>query len=353
MRTKSTPHSQLAVRVLLIFVFIFCLSAFVHAATIAEYQRNLKAAITALDTLTQSDEEETDSAYHQRFVNTLTNVRALLPESQMVDCGEELCTVDNSWLHDELKSLQKASDEDWFRQLMQIIERLKALDERVTELQSATVSGSNKSDAKERLSGILSRPEYATKSRAKSALARIIEAIARWIQKLFGRHVPGEQVGRSPVTTIVQIIVIALAVGVLLYVVKLLIPRFIRPRKKERKVKSEPRIVLGERLEPDASAVDLLAEAEALARGGQIRAAIRKAYIALLVELGERKVISLAHHKTNRDYLRSVKSVPALYPLMSRLTDSFERHWYGLGQPEAADWQSFRDAYRAAVQTRT
>ncbi len=353
MRTKSTPHPQLAVRVVLFFVFIFFVPAFVHAATIAEYQRNLKAAITALDTLTQSDEEETDSAYRQRFVNTLTNVRALLPESQMVDCGEELCTVDNSWLHDELKGLQKASDDDWFRQLTRIIERLKALDERVTELQSATVSGGSKSDAKQRLSGILSRPEYATKSRAKSALARIIEAIARWIQKLFGRHVPGEQVGRSRVTSIVQIIVIALAVGVLLYVIKLLIPRFIRPRKKERKAKSEPRIVLGERLEPDASAVDLLAEAEALARGGQIRAAIRKAYIALLVELGERKVISLAHHKTNRDYLRSVKSVPALYPLMSGLTDSFERHWYGLGQPEVADWQNFRDAYRAAVQTRT
>jgi len=136
-------------------------------------------------------------------------------------------------------------------------------------------------------------------------------------------------------------------------VIKLLLPRFMRRRKKERKAKPEPRIVLGERLEPDASAVDLLAEAEALARSGQIRAAIRKAYIALLVELGERKVISLAHHKTNRDYLRSVRSIPGLYTPMAGLTDSFERHWYGLGQPEPGDWQSFRDAYKAVIQTRT
>jgi len=38
---------------------------------------------------------------------------------------------------------------------------------------------------------------------------------------------------------------------------------------------------------------------------------------------------------------------------MAALTDSFERHWYGLGQPEPRDWQSFRDAYKAVIQTRT
>ena len=353
MRSKSLLYSEHARRVVVFFIFLFLAPTMVHAESVADYQRNLKAAITALDTLTQTDEEESQPAYQQRFDYTLTNVRRLLPETQMVNCGEELCTVDNSWLHDGLKELQKVSETEWFRQLTRIIEQLKAIDERITELQSAIASGSTKSEAKERLSGILARPEYATKSRAKSALARIIEAIGRWIQKLFGRTLPTEQGGRSPVTAIVQIVVLALAFGVLLYVIKLLLPRFMRRRKKERKAKPEPRIVLGERLEPDVSAVDLLAEAEALARSGQIRAAIRKAYIALLVELGERKVISLAHHKTNRDYLRSVRSIPGLYTLMAGLTDSFERHWYGLGQPEPGDWQSFRDLYKAAIHTRT
>ncbi|HEX7295956.1 MAG TPA: DUF4129 domain-containing protein [Pyrinomonadaceae bacterium] len=353
MRSESLLHTQVVGRVLLFIFFLLFVPVFVQAATVAEYQRNLKEAITALDTLKQSDEEESDAAYRQRFRMTLTNVRTLLPESQMVECGEELCTVDNSWLHDQLKELQNASDDDWFRQLTQVIEQLKAIEERINELQSAKAGGTSKSEAKQRLSGILARSEYATKSRAKSALTRIIEAIARWIQKLLGRHIPGEQVGRSPVTSIVQVIIIALALAVILYVIKLLIPHLARRRKTERKAKPEPRVVLGERLEPDASAVDLLAEAESLARTGQVRAAIRKAYIALLVELGERKVISLAHHKTNRDYLRSVRNVPALYPLMSGLTDSFERHWYGLGQPEPADWQNFRDAYKAAVHTKT
>src|SRR5687767_15636284 len=56
------------------------------------------------------------------------------------------------------------------------------------------------------------------------------------------------------------------------------------------------RIVLGERLKPEDTATDLLAEAEALARNGDMRSAIRKGYIALLVELGDRNVIRSEEH---------------------------------------------------------
>lgn len=350
MLSKSQLH---IVRVLFLFVIVFVPATMVRAVSVSEYQQNLKRAITALDTLTQTDEDETESDYHQRFVNTLASVRTTLPESQMVNCGEELCTADNSWLHDQLKDLEKASDAEWLQLLNHIIEQLKALDERVTEFLKADVKDWNKSAAKERLAVILDRPEYSKQSRAKSALARILEAIARWIAKLLGRPTPSASGGSQLISFIARALVVVLALGLILYVIKLLLPRFSRRRKKQEKVKLEPRIVLGERLEPEASAGDLLAEAEGLARSGQIRAAIRKAYIALLVELGDRKVISLAHHKTNRDYLRSVRNIPALYSVMSGLTDSFERHWYGLVQADAGDWQSFRDAYLTAVHTRT
>ena len=113
------------------------------------------------------------------------------------------------------------------------------------------------------------------------------------------------------------------------------------------------RIVLGERLEPEATASDLLSQAEALVRNGDVRGAIRKAYIALLVELGDRKMISLAQHKTNRDYLNAVRSLPLLFTTMRGLTESFERHWYGLEQATPDDWQNFRAGYLAALQVRT
>ena len=108
---------------------------------------------------------------------------------------------------------------------------------------------------------------------------------------------------------------------------------------------------LGERLEPDQTSADLLAQAESLARLGDLRAAIRKAYIALLCELGDRKVISLAQHKTNRDYLGAVRDRPSLFRSMRGLTNSFEIHWYGFVPPREDDWKEFRNGYQQALKT--
>jgi hypothetical protein len=169
---------------------------------------------------------------------------------------------------------------------------------------------------------------------------------------LFTRKVPAQSGAARSVGLVVQVLVVALALAVLAYVARLVVPRFLRPRTRKRKEKPEPRIVLGEHLEPEQSAVDLLSEAETLARSGQVRAAIRKAYIALLVELGDRKLLSLAQHKTNRDYLRSLRAVPPVYTLMSGLTDIFERHWYGVVQATPGDWQDFREGYRETLRTK-
>jgi hypothetical protein len=113
------------------------------------------------------------------------------------------------------------------------------------------------------------------------------------------------------------------------------------------------RIVLGERLEPDQTAADLLAQAESLARNGDLRGAIRKAYIALLCELGDRKIVSLAQHTTNRDYLNSVRERVHLYSSMRRLTSSFELHWYGFQPPAENDWNEFRSGYQQALKAGT
>jgi hypothetical protein len=155
----------------------------------------------------------------------------------------------------------------------------------------------------------------------------------------------------TSVTWIVQIVVILAALLLIAYVARISISRFKRSGKIKTSKKRKPRIVLGERLEPEDTATDLLSEAEALARRGDLRAAIRKAYIALLVELGDRKLISLAQHKTNRDYLNALRDVPPLHSKMKGLTDSFERHWYGYAQATESDWQDFRAGYLAALHT--
>src|SRR5262249_5150856 len=105
-----------------------------------------------------------------------------------------------------------------------------------------------------------------------------------------------------------------------------------------------------ERLAPDATATHLLGKAQALARQGDLRAAIRKAYMALLVELGERTLVSLAHHKTNRDYLNALRSLPQVHSRMRDLSESFERHWYCFVAVTPNDWQDFRTGYLATLE---
>jgi hypothetical protein len=148
-----------------------------------------------------------------------------------------------------------------------------------------------------------------------------------------------------------MIFIFMLAAGVAGYAIYKFAPFFQRQRAKLKLNKREARIVLGERLAPDQTPADLLGEAEALARKGELRAAIRKAYIALLCELGERKILTLAQHKTNHDYLRAVRERRPLLDEMQKLTNSFENHWYGFRQTTADDWTAFRSGYEKVIGT--
>lgn len=108
-------------------------------------------------------------------------------------------------------------------------------------------------------------------------------------------------------------------------------------------------MILGERISAETSASDLFADAEEMARNGELRLAIRKGYIALLCELSDRKVIGLARHKTNRDYLRDVKKRPQLFTSLASMTSVFERHWYGLKETDVGEWETFRETFVQAM----
>jgi len=336
---------------LIALVLLLPSTANADSISAADYHKNVERAVTALDTLQQTDEAEDSVAYESRLNQTIAAVRESLPEHQSVQTNEDVCNVDNSWLHEALKELKSASPEQRPTKLTQVIERLKAVEERVGPGESSTTPAADKASTKEKLESILSRPEYAAESRGPNALSRLIMDFIRWIQQFLpeGLHL---KPGGSPwMTVVAQVLVVLVAGIVIFYVVKTLLARF-KPKRRARTTKKrEARIVLGERLEPEDTAVDLLAEAETLARRGDVRAAIRKAYIALLVELGDRKVITLAQHKTNRDYLNSVRNVPPLHQTMRGLTDSFERHWYGFIDANENDWQRFRSGYQSALQT--
>jgi hypothetical protein len=321
------------------------------AATFADYRYRVSEALALIEQLQGAYEAE-DPSLQEHARTTIARVREELPAKENVTLDAQGVVVDNTWLHEELRDYEKTNNSklQQTEALARIEERLRALDERLDELQRQKPAASDKDSDKGRLAEILRRPDFNKPATPEnSALSRLWERFLRWLFSLFPTFKPITPGGSPFISGLAQIIVVLACLSAIAFLIWKFGPRYLSNRRGKKKPKREARIVLGERLEPDQTSADLLAQAELLARNGDLRAAIRKAYIALLCELGDRKVVSLAQHKTNRDYLNSVRERTTLYNSMRKLTSSFELHWYGFQPAAESDWREFRSGYQQAL----
>ena len=350
MLERQTPTAYwFAVLLSALLLFVPVAAEAQHLSS-SDYQQNLDRAIEALEDLAELEEGESPYYYQNELNRTLAAVREALPAHQSVQGSDEVCNVDNTWLHDALKEIEEGSAEKRPDLIARVLERLEAVYEEVAYERKPATDADNKVYTKGKLDSILTRPEYAPQAQGQNALVRLIQDLIRWLEKLLPKTSRTPSGGSWWWGTIAQIAVVLVALVVLFYVGRILFRRFhLSPKTRTRK-KRKPLIILGEQLKPEDTATDLLSEAEALARQGDLRAAIRKAYIALLVELGDRNLITLAQHKTNRDYLNAVRNIPLLHATMRGLTDAFELHWYGFAEATENDWNNFRSRYHAALQ---
>lgn len=334
-----------------VLLSLVCFSR-ISAATFADYRHRVSQAVKLCEQLQATDGNEELSQPEQFNTASAARIRELLPAQETVLLEGQSVMVDNAWLDEALQRYEQTGSGQARRAeaLNRIVERLHALDERLGEMQRGeSAIKIDKDGDKGRLAEILRRPDYNREPAAEgSALERLWNRFLRWLLSLFPKTGPLAPSGSPFLAKVAQIIVVGGCLGAIVFLVWKLAPRYLsgRGRKKQ---KREARIVLGERLEPDQTAADLLAQAESLARDGDLRGAIRKAYIALLCELGDRKIVSLAQHKTNRDYLHSVRERAHLYSSMRQLTNSFELHWYGFQPPAENDWNEFRRGYQKAL----
>jgi hypothetical protein len=347
------PNSKSCRFGLVVFAFLICAWS-ARGASLTDYRLRVSHAAETLERLQASYTDE-DSLSRDNFADdTIARVLEQLPAQETVVLGTQNVAVDNTWLHDALSEFRKINGNRTMSaaSIGRIVERLRALIERIDEMKEA--AGAAKDDNKARLAEILRRPEYNHEPAEGSAMERVATRILNWLARLlrslFPRSKPMQAGSSRGISRIAQLLVLAIGLGLAAFLIWKFLPGLVRGRRKKKK-KREARIVLGERLEPDQTAADLLAQAEQLARSGDLRAAIRKAYIALLCELGDRKVISLAQYKTNRDYLNAVRGKAPLHSVMHRLTNSFELHWYGFVPAAEGDWSEFRTGCRDALNT--
>jgi len=346
----SEPRNRAGTLCLVVFVSLFCFAR-AGAATFADYHHRVSQAIAIVEQLQAAYDDE-DPSSQPRVDTGAARIRGELPPKETVTLGAQSVVVDNTWLHDALQDYEKTNNSKSQRAdtLSRIAERLGALNERLDEVQRAKPVANDTDGDKGRLSEILRRPEYNKPPTSEdSALGRLWNRFLRWLFSLFPNTKPITPGGSPFFSGVAQVVIVLACVGAIAFLIWKFGPRYLANRRSKKRPKREARIVLGERLEPDQTAADLLAQAEALARNGDLRAAIRKAYIGLLCELGDRKVVSLAQHKTNRDYLNSVRESTPLYNSMRKLTSSFELHWYGFQPAAENDWIEFRNGYQQAL----
>lgn len=341
-------------------VLFVCLLLSIIAAgrTLGEYREALRSASAAAQALvyyadeTAADESRRDAEYEREV---LAEIRAAVPATEKIEWEGAPLETGNEWLEATLKSFEEETDPTKRRvTASEISERLAAIEDKINELTGAAQSARSKDEDKRKLAEILRRAEYQKpEEQQESWFARVQKKIRDWFnEKLPQPNLPaGAGEGMKSVSVGLQILLYALVLGFIAFVIYRFAPFFARRfRRGEREEKGE-RVILGEKLAADETAQTLFDEAESLARAGNLRGAIRKGYIALLCELSDRRVIGLAQHKTNRDYLRDVRRQDALYQNMNGLTASFERHWYGFETADEAAWQEFKQNYQQAVKS--
>lgn len=354
----SAKQTRALVCALVVIVIACGALAHVRAATLDDYRGRVRAAYKLIEELWQAtdpDEETPDAEHLEWERQMIARLHSTLPPRERVERAGGAVEVDNSWFQKELDAYvalppDRIAEKE--TKLALVAERLRVLEAHLAA--EAGAGARDKEAEKGRLQAIMRRAEYNEQAAKGGALAGVWKWLAELWEKLMPKRNPVTPGTSNVLSIVARVFVYALAVGLIVFLAWRYGPyvwnRFSTRRRGGGRAR-EARVVLGERLAPDQSASDLIAEAEALARAGDLRAAIRKAYIAVLCDLGDRHVIRLAQHKTNRDYLTSVRPLAELYATLRPLTLSFERHWYGSAPATDADWAEYRTLCQQSLRT--
>ncbi len=353
-KISRAGNSRHVVFLFVVFLLVAVLPAREAAGkTFARYRENVKEAKILVQTLLYSDEDELPARDYAKYERgALLQIRAaLLPREKIQWRGAADLEIDNRWLVDKLDDFEKESKDSAKRAaiLTEINERLESIEQKLNEAEKLSVSGNRtKDEDKQKLAEILRREEYLKPAKAEESLfERMWRKFKEWLSEKFPRpNLPAPQQqpkGFQTLSFVLQMLLYAVILGAIAFLIRRFAPFLAQKFKaRERKSKSE-RVILGERLSENETAENLFTEAERLAREGDLRGAIRKGYVALLCDLSDRKFVRLSRHKTNRDYLRDIRSKNEIYENMNGLTVNFERYWYGAAAVEEKDWDEFKN----------
>ena len=324
-------------------------SASVFGATpLRDYADRLSSAASiAVELFDDSRDKPTDT----EISDALESIRHSFKAKEEVDFEGSVVSVDNAWMIESLDGLVRryrtgeGTHESRYDELVELAGRVILLSNQVERALKDPASGSP--DKRATLERILSRAEYQPEQIQESRLQKMISRL--WAELWRALLRLDEATPQTPTrtgTASLDAVRVLIAVGLLAALVIgsiVLVRRSARRWRLREKGKDKQKVreVLGEMIDEDATTEDLLARAAELARSGDYRSAIRRAFVALLFELESRGKVRLDGAKTNRDYLNEVRSDRTLVAPMTGLTSIFERVWYGEQPASSSDYSDF------------
>ena len=248
--------------------------------------------------------------------------------------------------------------------LVQALDRAHESDARTKSAQSALDAAiflaTEKPDSKSTVAGdanaeagkILSEREFVDaakktvtkKNWLEEQMQRALKALGEWIGDMLGRFRPGRGANLNGFGEMVKwlfFFVVSAIAGVALYFLVQWLVRLIgsRNRKAQRGIDADL---------SDDTIADPLARARQLAAEGELRQAVRMAYIASLRRLRDTGLLILEPNKTNWEYQRSLRGrSPSAHDALLPATRIFDRVWYGFLPVKQYDFDTILKTYEA------
>lgn len=179
------------------------------------------------------------------------------------------------------------------------------------------------------LQGILARPEFQWQKARPLEMPGWLVRLLQWLDRLTNRVVGATlPYGRLP-----------LILGAVLF---FLVSLFFIWRGLSRSLVREAALAEDAADGGDAlSSKGAFKRAETLSQQGDYRNAIRYLYLSSLLVLDEQGLMRYDRSRTNREYLRSMASHPALAKPLRDVIDVFDRVWYGFETVDETTYRSY------------
>lgn len=328
----------------LLLLISFSTVTFRADTMIADYRQRVTSATEGITELIEAYADQSaqkDSA--AKIPDIYRELFLLLPPQEDIVLNGEKITVDNHWFSEGLEASKSAESMESKMQILDgIFARLQRLQDEIAASESAGQPA--KDEDKLKIAEILQRPEYRRPQNSKPNVGEeLLRRLAEWLESLFPRPISASpQGGFASLSGWLRLSLIALLSFIGVYILYRIIRAVLKDKAITDVSDSRVHVILGETIDEGSEAETLFNEAENMANAGDIRGAIRKTYVGLLLGFSKRKVITLAKHKTNSDYLLELKKTPAFYGPAGYLTATFEKFWYGGRKADTTDWEDFR-----------